>query len=242
MIELLTSVNPNTWFAAAYGLVLLGVAYGIDNMARRAAKSVEGDERGGFVYHESHDAWLCPEDQWLWPHSFDPDNRVMRYRASPTICNSCPVKDTCTFSGSGREIRRNVDPWPASEAARFHRAIACTVVVLAMVWPIATMLTGPSPVEVVMLATVTVAVAGGSLPLWSHLRRTPADPMGILSVSEDDNTQERHGIEEQVARRRTSYRSDKERRSVYRSDNLPLRPVPRTEDGFFGDTGWGRGQ
>ena len=50
--------------------------------------------RVAFVYHEDHDAWLCPEDQWLWPKSFDPDNRVMRYRGSPSICNACPVKQT----------------------------------------------------------------------------------------------------------------------------------------------------
>lgn len=236
----LSSLGPNTWLAAVYGLVLLGIAYTIDAMARRAARSVEGDERDGFVYHESHDAWLCPEDQWLWPHSFDPENRVMRYRASPTICNSCPVKDTCTFSGAGREIRRNLDPWPASEAARFHRGIACTVVVLGMVWPLSTMFTGPNPAEMFLLAAVTVVVAAGSLPLWSHLRRTPADPMGIISVSEDDNTEERHEIEDQVIRRRTTYRSDKEPTSVYRSDNLPIRPLRK--DGLFGDTDWGSTQ
>ena len=51
---------------------------------------------GAFVYHEDHDAWLCPQDQWLWPKSFDPDNSVMRYRGNPSICNACPVKQTCT--------------------------------------------------------------------------------------------------------------------------------------------------
>ena len=50
--------------------------------------SAEGGASGGFSYHEDHDAWTCPEDQWLWPQSFDPDNRVMRYRGSPTVCNS----------------------------------------------------------------------------------------------------------------------------------------------------------
>lgn len=242
MISSLAHVGVGSWLAAGYGLVLLAIAYGIDAMARRAARSVEGDERDGFTYHESHDAWLCPEDQWLWPHSFDPDNRVMRYRASPTICNACPVKDTCTFSGSGREIRRNVDPWPASEAARFHRGIACAVVVMGVVWPIATMLAGPPPADMFVLATVTLIVAVGSLPLWSHLRRTPADPMGMVSVSEDDNFAEREEIEQNVIRRRTTYRSDKPHHSVYRSDNLPIRPVARTKDGFFGDTEWGRTQ
>ena len=91
------------WLAAAYGLVLLGVGFGIDALARRATATVEGRGRGGFVYHADHDAWLCPEDQWLWPQSYDPDNRVMRYRGIPSVCNSCPVKHTCTSSHSTNE-------------------------------------------------------------------------------------------------------------------------------------------
>ena len=74
-----------------------------------------------------HDAWVCPQDHWLWPTSFDPKHRVMRYRALPVVCNSCPVKSTCTTSDHGREISREIDPWPHSDAGRFHRGIACCV-------------------------------------------------------------------------------------------------------------------
>lgn len=203
------ALAPTTWLAGAYAIALVGVAYGIDALARRAARSMEGDERGGFVYHEDHDAWKCPEDQWLWPHSFDPENRVMRYRASPIVCNSCPVKDTCTHSSSGREIRRHVDPWPASEAARFHRGIACTVTVLATVWPLATILSGPGAADSIILGGVTVVVALAALPLWSHLRRSPADPTGVLRMSTDENTAEREEEAREYVRRRTGYRSDR---------------------------------
>jgi hypothetical protein len=129
--------------ASGYCLLLVGLAYAIDALARRAASVAEGGVSGGFRYHEDHDAWTCPEDQWLWPQSFDPDNRLIRYRASPSICNACPVKDSCTTSSSGREVQRAVDVWPASEAARFHRGIACVVVVLGLAWPLATAATGP---------------------------------------------------------------------------------------------------
>src|SRR5690625_4167620 len=123
------------WVAAVYGVLLLLVAYGIDRFARRAQAAHQKQQTPGFTYHEDHDAWQCPEDQWLWPQSFDPENRVMRYRGSPTICNSCPVKDSCTSSDDGREMRRMIDVWPASESARFHRGIACAVTVLAAAWP-----------------------------------------------------------------------------------------------------------
>ena len=102
----LETVGVDVWLASGYCLLLVGLAYAIDALARRAASAAEGGASGGFSYHEDHDAWTCPEDQWLWPQSFDPDNRVMRYRGSPTICNACPVKDTCTTSSSGREVQR----------------------------------------------------------------------------------------------------------------------------------------
>lgn len=209
-------IQIDTVFASVYAVVLLGCAYGIDLLAKRAARSLEGRQRGGFVYHEDHDAWRCPQDQWLWPHSYDPDNRVMRYRANPIVCNSCPVKDTCTYSSGGREIRRHVDPWPASEAAKFHRGIACTVTVLAVVWPIAMMLSGVTATELIVLAAVTAAVALGALPLWSHLRRTPVDPTGVLRLNEAQNDADHRRAAADYLATRTSYRSD--RREAAASD------------------------
>lgn len=203
------SLSPTTWFAVGYAIALFLVAHGIDTMSKRAAANVEQNHRGGFVYRADHDAWVCPEDQWLWPQSFDPDNRVMRYRGKPSVCNSCPLHDACTTSDSGREIQRQVDPWPASESARFHRGIACTVVVLAMVWPVAAALLRPPLVEVVVLLGTTILVLLGSLPLWSHLRRSPVDPDGVLFRPADDNQADRLTVALQVRSRRTKYRSDR---------------------------------
>lgn len=209
------------WLALGYGAVLVLVAYGVDGLARRAADKIQQDRSGGFNYHADHDAWLCPEDQWLWPTSFDPENRVMRYRASPTVCNACPVKDTCTSSTSGREVSRAVDPWPASEAARFHRGIACAIAVLALVWPLATAAANlSSPPVVAVLVTGSVVLGVLSLPLWSHLRRSPADPTGVLVRSLDDTIDDRAQIALADRRRRTTYGSD---RRVRESENRHVR-------------------
>lgn len=207
-------VSVVTWLAFGYAVALLVIAYGIDTMARRSAERVDRQRQGGFTYHADHDGWLCPQDQWLWPKSFDPDNRVMRYRGSPSICNACPVKHTCTASTDGREVSRAVDTWPASEAARFHRGIACAVTVLAVLWPLAWAATRPVLTESVLLLLGAFAVCLGALPLWSHLRRSPADPGGVLVQSLDETVQQR--AEEAVAqlRRRTSYRSDRRAESV----------------------------
>ncbi|HEX5993793.1 MAG TPA: hypothetical protein VFY84_01490 [Jiangellales bacterium] len=205
-----TAVGPEVWLAAGYCLALVGLAYVIDGLARRAASVSEGGLSGGFTYHADHDAWRCPEDQWLWPTSFDPDNRVMRYRGTPAVCNACPVKDTCTTSHSGREIQRTVDVWPASEAARFHRGIACAVVVLGLVWPLGTALTGPGGDALLVLGGAVVAATLLSLPLWSHLRRTEVFiPEGMLQRSLDDVVAERRMAAAALARRRSSFRSDR---------------------------------
>ncbi|MFZ1286929.1 MAG: hypothetical protein WAR57_07815 [Candidatus Phosphoribacter sp.] len=202
-------VESAAWLAAGYSVALVLVAYGIDLLARRAQTTVLNQHTPGFTYHVDHDAWLCPEDQWLWPQSFDPDNRVMRYRGSPSVCNRCPVKDTCTLSDDGREVRRMVDTWPASEAARFHRGIACSVTVLAVLWPLAFAFTVDGSASQVLLLAVAAAVAFASLPLWSHLRQTPADPHGVLKKSLDENMQDRSAAAAALARRRTSYASDR---------------------------------
>jgi hypothetical protein len=49
----------------------------------------------------------------------------------------------------------------------------------------------------------------GSLPLWSHLRRTPAVPAGVVFQSLDDNIADRKRLAEAEIRRRTSYASDR---------------------------------
>ena len=204
------TVGVESWLAAGYCLTLVGLAYVIDALARRAASVSEGGVSGGFVYHKDHDAWQCPQDQWLWPHSFDPQHRVMRYRSTPSICNACPVKDNCTTSASGREVQRHVDAWPASEAARFHRSIACVVVVLGLVWPLGTALSGPGTASLLVLAAAVVVALLLSLPLWSHLRRSAVHlPEGVVQRSLDAVVAEREAAAASLTRRRSSYGSDR---------------------------------
>jgi hypothetical protein len=85
----------------------------------------------GFTYHVTQDHWTCPEGEHLWPHEFDHERRLVRYRARAHICNRCPVKQHCTDSDQGRELVRPLDPWPHSEAGRFHRVISLMLVLLA---------------------------------------------------------------------------------------------------------------
>jgi hypothetical protein len=181
----------SVWLVAGYALVLVAIAWGFDVMAQRVSQHAARWRTGEFVYRADHDAWVCPQDQWLWPTSFDPQNRVMRYRASPVVCNSCPVKSTCTASDHGREIAREVDPWPHSEAGRFHRGIACFVAGLGMVMPLAMLIAHHSVADVLVLGCAAAAAALLGLPLARHLWKTPSNA--------PEHLPHRSGLEDQVA-------------------------------------------
>ena len=169
----MTRVDTAVWLTAGYAVFLVLVAHGFDHLARITARRSDRWRTGGFVYHADHDAWVCPQDQWLWPVSFDADNRVMRYRATPTVCNACPVKASCTTSSKGREIAREVDTWPHSEAGRFHRGIACTIAALAGLLPLVSLVTERDALDaLVLLGTIAVAAVAG-IPLVSHFWNTP---------------------------------------------------------------------
>ena len=99
----------------------------------------------------------------------------MRYRAKPAVCNSCPVKSTCTTSPHGREISREVDPWPHSEAGQFHRGIACVIAGLAMILLTATLIAQHGVGDVIVLTVTTMLVAGATIPLARHLWSSPAN-------------------------------------------------------------------
>lgn len=165
-----------TLLAAGYAIVLLAVGWGFDRMAERTSQRSTNLQTGNFTYLESHDAWKCPEDQLLWPTSYDPDNRVMRYRAQPSVCNACPVKETCTVTPHGREVTRQLDPWPHSDSGRFHRGIALAVVIMGLILPLTSLITGHNLTEVLVTIGVIVVVFGaGIIPLARHLWNTPSN-------------------------------------------------------------------
>lgn len=205
-----------TILSAIYGLFLLAVAWGFDRMARSASNKT-GDQAGGFRYMESHDAWQCPEDQWLWPSSFDPENRVMRYRGNPTVCNTCPVKDACTVSAKGREVTRQLDPWPHSETGRFHRGVSLAVALMGFILPIMSLLVHSDTADLILTGGVLIILIGGTMPLARHLWTTPSNfPEALPSM---DN------IEAEVTATVTDkygvkYRSTKEAIAGVRDDEV----------------------
>jgi hypothetical protein len=170
----MTGVYTETIMVASYAVFLLAAAAGLDALARHTHHRSERFRTAGFTYYPEHDHWVCPEDQMLWPHEYDAELRLIRYRAKPQVCNACPTKHRCTTSELGREIIRPLDPWPHSEAGRFHRMVALVLVVLATVLTAAEVFRHDAPAELILLASITTVIGPVAWWLTGHLRATPA--------------------------------------------------------------------
>jgi hypothetical protein len=168
------TVSPEVVLFTGYAGVLLVVACALDRLARHTHARSDRWRTAGFRYHPQHDVWVCPQDQMLWPSLYDEQQRLMRYRAKPSVCNACPVKSDCTTSPLGREITRPTEPWPHSEAARFHRGLVLVLIGLSALLLIVMAVRHPQPGDLAVLVPA-LAVSGALAHRFTdHFRRTPA--------------------------------------------------------------------
>ena len=144
---------------AGYGAFLLVAAALLEWLSAHTHRRSLRYRTAGFTFHEELDHWVCPEGQHLWPHDFDHERRLVRYRAKAHICNGCPRKSDCTDSDRGREITRPLDPWPHSEAGRYHRGLSLMLVALAGFVLAVGMVRNHAALELAALAALTVVAA-----------------------------------------------------------------------------------
>lgn len=174
-----------------YAACLLVVAVAFDRLGARSALRSASWRHGNFLYHEDADAWKCHEDQWLWPTSFDPEKRVIRYAGQHAICGRCPAKAECSPTPGPRELTRNVDPWPHSEAGRFHRGVSVAIAAVALMMVLAMLLFGATDTaDVILLLAALALVLAVGIPLSRHLRNTPDGfpEHLVLETPEEDTT------------------------------------------------------
>ena len=167
-------MNAEVWLAMGYAVALLLGAGALEWLSAHTHRRSLRYRTAGFTYDSQQDSWECPEGQHLWPHEFDPERRLVRYRAKAHICNGCPRKSACTDSDSGREVIRPLDPWPHSEAGRFHRGISLMLVALAVMVLIVAGVRHNAPAEAAMLGAVLVAALVTGRLLLRDFRRHPA--------------------------------------------------------------------
>jgi hypothetical protein len=183
------TIHPEVFLAAGYAIFLLGVAIGLDLLARHSHTRSERYRTAGFTYHPSHDAWICPEDQLLVRSEVDHGRRLVRYRGRPQICNYCPAKAECTDSDEGREVVRAMDPWPHSEAGRFHRGISLAVALIAGLILVVEAIRNHAPLELAVLGAVLATAMLVAWHLHAAFRATPANfPVPQIASSPEITT------------------------------------------------------
>ena len=155
-------MSPEALIAAGYAALLVLGAFILEWMSAHTHRRSLRYRTAGFTYHADLDHWECPEGQHLWPHEFDAERRLVRYRAKAHICNRCPLKAACTDSDHGREIVRPVDPWPHSEAGRFHRGLSLMLIALSLLVLVAVGARHHDPAEATLLiGLLALALATG---------------------------------------------------------------------------------
>jgi hypothetical protein len=168
-------VTAEVVLAAGYAALLIGGAFVLEWLSAHTHRRALRYRTAGFTYDETLDHWKCPEDEHLWPHEFDEERRLVRYRGRAHVCNACHRKHACTDSDDGREIVRPLDPWPHSEAGRFHRTIALLMVALAVLIVVVELVRNHRPQEAALLAAALAAGVAAARWLARDLRAHPAN-------------------------------------------------------------------
>lgn len=171
----MSALDTEVLLAGGYTLLMLAVGLGLDWLARITHNRSTAYRTAGFAYHPEHDHWICPEGEHLWPHEYDHERRLVRYRAKAHVCNGCPVKARCTDSDRGREIVRALDPWPHSEAGRFHRGIALIPVALAALIVVVAAIRHPVAEDLAALLVLAGLTGLTAWRLTGDFRATPAN-------------------------------------------------------------------
>jgi hypothetical protein len=167
-------VSGEAVILGVYAAFLVGAAGILEWLSVHTHRRSLRYRTAGFRYDDVHDHWECPEGQHLWPHEFDHERRLVRYRAKAHICNGCPRKADCTDSERGREIVRPLDPWPHSEAGRFHRGLSLMLVVLAVFVAVVALARNHAPQEALLLGGVLAAALLAARWLARDFRAHPA--------------------------------------------------------------------
>ena len=170
----MSAVATESLMAAGYGVFLALSALGLDALARHSHRRSERYRTAGFTFLASVDAWRCPEGEHL--HRVETDHRLrfVRYRARADVCNACRLKDACTDSDTGREITRAIDPWPHSEAGRFHRGIALAMVGFALLVICAGVGLNHEPADLAVLGAAFLISSLIGLRLLADFRSAPS--------------------------------------------------------------------
>lgn len=169
-------IHTEVVLAAAYALLLMGVAGVLEYLARHSHRRSEHYRNSGFTYKRKLDVWECPTGHHLTRTETDFERRIARYRAPAHKCNACHCKKDCTDSDHGRELESRLDAWVQSELHRFHRGISLSLFLLATVILAGEMIRHHDPHELILLGILLAPIGftGSKLSVsfWERERKS----------------------------------------------------------------------
>ena len=124
-------IDVDALLGAGYAIFLAAVAAALELIARHSHQRTERLRTVGFSFHSELDVWKCPNGNQLHRAEAVRESTVVRYRALAHQCNSCPIKHRCTDSDEGRVIEVQRESWLDSELRNFHRGLSLTLLLLA---------------------------------------------------------------------------------------------------------------
>ena len=150
---------------AGYAIFLALVAAALELLARHSHQRTQRARTIGFSYYADLDVWQCPNDKQLYRAEAIRESTVVRYQALAHHCNSCPIKHRCTDSDEGRVIEMQPDSWLQSELRKFHRGLSLTLLLLADVILVVTILQQNNLRDQILIALPLFCITGAGLRL-----------------------------------------------------------------------------
>ena len=77
-----------------------------------------------FTYDPERDAYCCPQGESLRRLHAKYTEEVVIYRADAATCNACPLKERCTASDAGRQVRRSFYAEYVDRVRAYHETAA----------------------------------------------------------------------------------------------------------------------
>jgi hypothetical protein len=166
-------IDVEVLLASGYAIFLASVAAAFELAARHSHQRTRKIPIIGFSYHPELDVWKCPNGKHLY-RAEALESSAVRYRAQAHHCNSCSVKSRCTDSMEGRVIEVQTDSWLQSELRKFHRGLSLTLLLLADLILVVTMLRQNSVREQLILVLPLLCITGTGFRILSNFFR-PAE-------------------------------------------------------------------
>ena len=116
-----------------YVAVVLAGAKLVEALARAHFARAQRYGEWGFEYLEAHDAYRCPQGEYLVLHNVQPDGRLAVYRAPPASCRQCRLKERCAPFSEGRLVFRSLAAWAETNVGLFHRRVSAVMFASAVV-------------------------------------------------------------------------------------------------------------